>query len=70
MIKRLCCSTKAFQDSPQPGDYFYSFSWAADQVIGDHDVFPRYGDIAGAWAQDMNGVSWPYEYIEVYEEID
>ena len=38
-------------------------TWSAHRVVGSPTVYPRYGDIHGAWAQQ-----WPPkadEYIEV-----
>ena len=46
-------------------------SWPASQVVGEPDVYPQYGDIAGSWAQDLSSASWPSEYIEVnYLNLD
>ena len=44
---------------------FFNSSWPASQVVGEPDVYPLYGDIAGSWAQDLSSASWPNEYIEV-----
>ena len=30
---------------------YVSFSYSANQILGKPDVYPRYGTIAGAWAQ-------------------
>lgn len=37
-------------------------TWAAHQVIGPPKVYPRYGDINGAWAQSGPDAN---EYLEV-----
>ena len=40
----------------------YVYSWGADQALGLPNVYPRYGDITGAWAQGNNSSN---EWIEV-----
>ena len=40
---------------------FCFHSWSATQVIGEPDVYPEYGNIAGAWSS--NG--FVSEWIEV-----
>ena len=43
--------------------FFLSFSWSANCVIGTPKVYPKYGDINGAWAhRDSNTRQ---EFIEV-----
>ncbi len=39
-----------------------SARWSASQVAGSPKVYPQYGDLRGAWAQQTTG---PNEYIEV-----
>ena len=41
---------------------YNSDSWSAAKVIGAPQVYPRYGDIAGTWAQKNKDAN---EYIEV-----
>eukprot|EP00027_Filamoeba_sp_ATCC50430_P016249 CAMPEP_0168570360 /NCGR_PEP_ID=MMETSP0413-20121227/16675_1 /TAXON_ID=136452 /ORGANISM="Filamoeba nolandi, Strain NC-AS-23-1" /LENGTH=257 /DNA_ID=CAMNT_0008602969 /DNA_START=203 /DNA_END=976 /DNA_ORIENTATION=- len=37
--------------------------WSADDILGASDVYPQYGDIEGAWTQELIGTG--QEYIEV-----
>merc|ERR1711868_87781 len=46
---------------------YNSNSWGAIQVIGEPNVYPRYGDIQGAWAH-RSASSGPGEFIEVRVE--
>ena len=49
-------ATDVIEYSSQYDDY----SWAADQVLGAPDVYPRHGDLAGAWASrnSVGGTEW------------
>ena len=40
------------------------FRWAADQVLGEPNVYPTHGDIEGAWAHRFK-TSCSNEHIEV-----
>ena len=42
--------------------FLNNFSWSAEQILGAPQVYPQYGDIAGAWAQKSLSNA---EYIEV-----
>lgn len=39
----------------------YFPSWSADQIVGEADIYPQYGDIQGGWET----VGFDSEWIEV-----